>query len=149
MNNSNPNWTKFSTIWTISIRYVLNFFAVWLEKILAQLLNNSSSNWKSLVRLELFQNGLQPILVRLEQFQYDLINKKKQEKKRGHYTNSGQIVVKSVNIEQVIKKKLSVITKPRRSFHLCLVMVFPFASVEVACVFLLLLQCFGSRIIDS
>ncbi len=50
-----------------------------------------------------FQNSLQPILVRLEQFQYDLINKKKQEKKKGHYTNSGQIVVKSVNIEQVIK----------------------------------------------
>jgi hypothetical protein len=35
-------------------------------------------------------------------FQYDLINKKKQEKKKGHYANSGQIVVKSVNIEQVL-----------------------------------------------
>ena len=32
--------------------------------------------------------------------QYDLVNKKKVEKKRG-YVNSGQIVLKTVSIEQV------------------------------------------------
>ena len=43
-------------------------------------------------------------------FQYDLINKKKQDKKKG-YVNSGQIVLKTVTIEQVRKNSLKIRSK--------------------------------------